>query len=445
MIKTALYRTVWRWHFYAGLFVVPLVLILSVTGSIYLFKPQLDRWQERHWRDLPSDSPVLPEDQLALALAAVPGASLNFYRIPEAAGEAALINVALPEPGQIREVYVSPQGKVLAIMKPGWRISETVRSLHGSLLAGKAGGLVVELAASWAIALIVTGLYLWWPRGPGMGGVVWPRLSAKGRVFWRDLHAVTGFWVSGLALVLLLTGLPWTETWGTGFSLIRTEMGWVKGPSNWKVGSNAAHHTHDRHVTPKEQVSESAAGAVGLNRIVELAGMETTVAPAIVQPPGSQRPFGPPNGQYWTLTSLTQNLPKAATVRYDMVSGQVIERSGFSDKHPMDRLINYGIAWHEGQLFGTLNQLVGVCTALCLILVAGSSTVMWWKRRPAHALGAPPYPGNVQIRTITIIILLFAAFLPLLALSLVVIMVADRLILPLFPKISAWLGRPARL
>ena len=39
------YRTIWRWHFYAGLFVLPFVLILSVTGSIYLFKPQLDRWE----------------------------------------------------------------------------------------------------------------------------------------------------------------------------------------------------------------------------------------------------------------------------------------------------------------------------------------------------------------------------------------------------------------
>ena len=33
----ALYRTIWRWHFYAGLFVLPFILILSVTGSIYLF------------------------------------------------------------------------------------------------------------------------------------------------------------------------------------------------------------------------------------------------------------------------------------------------------------------------------------------------------------------------------------------------------------------------
>ena len=30
-MKAAVYRTIWRWHFYAGLFVVPMVLILSLT------------------------------------------------------------------------------------------------------------------------------------------------------------------------------------------------------------------------------------------------------------------------------------------------------------------------------------------------------------------------------------------------------------------------------
>ncbi|HLH33890.1 MAG TPA: hypothetical protein VKX41_04400 [Alloacidobacterium sp.] len=28
------YRTIWRWHFYAGLFCIPFVLWLATTGSI---------------------------------------------------------------------------------------------------------------------------------------------------------------------------------------------------------------------------------------------------------------------------------------------------------------------------------------------------------------------------------------------------------------------------
>ena len=79
--------------------------------------------------------------------------------------------------------------------------------LHGELLMGDRGSMIVELAASWAIVMIVTGLFLWWPRGTkGLGGVLYPRLRQGQRIFWRDLHAVTGIWVSGLALFLIADG-----------------------------------------------------------------------------------------------------------------------------------------------------------------------------------------------------------------------------------------------
>ena len=44
------------------------------------------------------------------------------------------------------------------------RLTEIVRTIHGELLAGKSGSLLVELAASWAIVMLITGLVLWWPR-----------------------------------------------------------------------------------------------------------------------------------------------------------------------------------------------------------------------------------------------------------------------------------------
>ena len=38
----ALYRLVWRWHFYAGLIVAPFAVLLALTGAIYLFQPQIE-------------------------------------------------------------------------------------------------------------------------------------------------------------------------------------------------------------------------------------------------------------------------------------------------------------------------------------------------------------------------------------------------------------------
>lgn len=445
--RVPLYRTIWRWHFYAGLFVIPFILILSATGAAYLFKPQLDRWQERAWRDLPTAGAVSADAQVSAALAAFSGASFHYYRIPGAPGDAAVVHVGL-RAGGMRDVAVSPQGRVIGSVDPDQRISAWLSRIHGTLLIGRTGRIIVELAASWAIVMILTGLYLWWPRGRGAAGVVWPRLSLGGRAALRDLHAVTGFWVSGLALVLLLTALPWTDVWASGFRAVRAEMGWVSGVQDWKGGADP-HAAHDLHA----MAAATPAGPpprARLEYIVLRSRAEQMPAPAIIQPPGAPNAFGPPNGNVWTLTTLTQNRPLVRKVSYDPETSIEVARSGFADKHAIDRAVGYGIAWHEGQLFGLANQLIGVATALALFTLAISGFLMWCRRRPGDTLGAPPAARDpAKLRGVAALVLTLAALLPMLAASLILLWIVERLLLPRLPRAARWLGvaakAPARL
>ncbi|HUO68329.1 MAG TPA: PepSY domain-containing protein, partial [Gammaproteobacteria bacterium] len=52
--ETSLYRAVWRWHFYAGLLVLPFLSLLAVTGGLYLFKPEIDHAVYRALIDVPA-------------------------------------------------------------------------------------------------------------------------------------------------------------------------------------------------------------------------------------------------------------------------------------------------------------------------------------------------------------------------------------------------------
>lgn len=437
-METALYRTIWRWHFYAGLFVMPMVLVLSLTGALYLFKPQIERWEERAFQGLNVAGAVSPLTQRDAALAAFPGAGFHSYRLPEHDGDAALIHIALPGDKGMRDVFVSPQGDVLGSIDPEWRTMQIAHDIHGQLLLGPRGSWLVELAASWAIVMIATGLYLWWPRGRGAAGVLWPRLKQGRRVLWRDLHAVTGFWVSGLALVLLITGLPWAGVWGSSFKAVREQMGWVKGAQDWTIGGRAPEASDDagEHALHAEHDHQAmATGAAHhhmhgtpdrLGAVVASANAERLPFPVIVMPPGAPQAFGGKAGSAWTVRSDTQDRPRRITIRYDAASGREIGRDSFADKHVIDRVVGYGIAWHEGALFGWVNQLIGLMTALALIALSITGFLQWWRRKPQGGLGAPPAPraparstGMLAIGTF------FFLTLPLFALSLVTMWLVD--------------------
>jgi uncharacterized iron-regulated membrane protein len=437
MNGAALYRTFWRWHFYAGLFVIPFVIVLALSGTTFLFKPQIENWEERAFRGLPAGNAVSPSRQVEAALAAFPQAQFHSYRLPLHQSDAALVHLALPETGLMRDVFVSPQGTVLGSFNTSTRIVEVARRIHGQLLLGSRGSWLVELAACWAIVMLITGLYLWWPRGRGAAGVVWPRRQ----VMLRDLHAVSGFWVATFALVLLLTGLPWTDVWGNAFRVVREEMGWVKGVPQWSTGDEAAampdaHASHD-HAAMHAHASDS--NLTLLDDLVARSASESLAYPSIVLAPGAAL-FGPPSRD-WVVTSITQNRPQGLTINYDALTGGELSRESFADRHPIDRVVGYGLAWHEGALFGAINQAVGVLTAAALVTMSITGFLMWRRRKPAGVLGAPVLPSERgKPAFVVVATLVLALLLPLLAASLLLLWVIDLLLPRLHPATADWLG-----
>jgi uncharacterized iron-regulated membrane protein len=427
MNSASLYRTIWRWHFYAGLMVIPFIIVLALSGTFFLFKPQIERWEERAFQNLPTANAVPASTQVQSALAAFPGASFHSYRLAERAGDAGMVHLALAEQGAMRDVFVSPQGAVLGSLNPDTRLIEFVRRIHGQLLLGPRGSWLVELASSWAIVMIVTGLYLWWPRGRALAGVLWPRRGTP----LRDLHAVTGFWVSGFALVLLLTGLPWADVWGGAFKALRTEMGWVQGKQDWTVGGRTA--TSGEHIAHDHGAMQAAAtpSLATLDLLSARASSEMLAFPVLISVDSNSA---------WTVKSDSQNRPLRMAIRYDN-QGTELSRERFTDRHPIDQVIGYGIAWHEGALFGVVNQAIGVATTLALLTLCVAGFMLWRRRRPTGVLGAPRAPGDTRKPVVVAVATLtLALLLPLLAASLLLLWLFDLALPRLSPKAAAWLG-----
>ena len=216
----------------------------------------------------------------------------------------------------------------------------------------------------------------------------------------------------------------------------RTELGLVDGPQDWKIGAPPAHlHGHRTRLESRLPRAARPAG-LPLSAFVAKAEAERMVFPVLVLAPHSPQPFGPPTGNDWTVKSGTQNRPLVRSVTYDPQSGAEARRSGFADTHLVDRIVNYGIAFHEGQLFGLANQLLGVVIALSLIAISIIGVLMWLKRRPHGELGAPTAAATGSRPLLLAGIVVLAIILPLFGVSLIGVLLLEFLLRHRFKRIS---------
>lgn len=440
--RTPFQHRVWRWHFMAGLMVIPFAVILAVTGAIYLFRPQFEAAVEAriNRQAAPLAGETLPADTLLEAgLAAYPGAGLIRLVMP-ATPDDPTIEVEAAGPEGPRTLWVDRStGDVLHQTATPDRFMNFIKRIHGTLLGGNAGSLVVEIMASWMIILIVTGVYLWWPRGAPWWRVFVPDFRAAGgrRETWRRVHGMAGAWIGALVLAILLFGLPWTQVWGAGYGRVKQLAGLQTPGQEWFVTlqSSDPHADHDTEGmdpaadgmlwdqgTPDHAAHMAGAnGALPLQAILEVARPEVYQPPVWVQPPRGE------NG-VWTVRSMGPSRPERVTAHYDRWTGEEVMRITFADHNPVDRFIAQGVAFHEGQLFGPLNQLTGVVAALGVMLLSVTGGAMWWRRRPKGRIGVPPMPADKRLAAGFIaLVIALGIFLPMAGITLIAALVADAL------------------
>jgi uncharacterized iron-regulated membrane protein len=226
-IRASTRRAVYFWHAWSALMVAPVLLVLLLTGSLYLFDREFDEaWQRQAYRVVPDGQPAasLAEQQNVLR-ALYPQASINKVLLPRHANQAVRWQLDATEGSRL--FYLDPyQLTVNAIEDPASSPMTLVRRLHGELLAGDVGGYLIEWMSCWTLFLLLTGAWIWWPRQwkvDGrwrLGGILWPRRRANGSLHWRDWHAIPALIASLMLAFLVVTGLPWSIFWGEQFATL---------------------------------------------------------------------------------------------------------------------------------------------------------------------------------------------------------------------------------
>lgn len=410
-----LYRLFWRWHFYAGMIVAPIILIASITGGLYVFIEELRpiMYPESFRAESAVGSgPLLSHAELAAAVAT---------QLPQTK-----ITAVTPSDDETQNARVDIEGKPTLLVDPRTgklaapydeknSFFGIVLGLHRRLLLDLPGRITVELAASWGIILLITGVYLWWPRKAGRAqspgaGVWYPRFKAPLTVVLRDLHTVVGFYGVATAAIVLFTGLFFTQFFGNAYKSIQNGLGGV--PASFAKRPDSA-------ITEAELAKKPAPISYD-NALAVAEPLLPGEGPVRIDAPKGTK------GSFRLARAGNSSPTWRRSVDVDQYSGAVLGTVGWNDlpAHQKVRISIYPI--HVGSIYGTTTKILALLTCLALVLLAITGVWMWWRRRPRGTWGLPPSNAGIGIPAWLLgLIVVLGIIMPAVGISLLVILPLD--------------------
>lgn len=423
----------WRIHFWAALIASPFALIATLTGMLYIFTPQIEDALYGHLeRVTPAGNMLTLDTTVAAAQAAAPATMVVHAVIPpyaahdavkvslapgaaKASGHAGHEHVAKPVvpekptfgmPAKSVMVYVNPySGTVLGSLATQERFSNWSRQLHSRLLQGDGWRWMIELAASWLMVMLLTGVWLWLPRN---GAALLPKPGVKGRSAWKQWHAFLGVALGTISLLMLTTGLTWSKYAGEQVRATRDAIGQAPPPLPRDVQS----HPHDAASMMQWQAAWDASRRVAPDVAVQL-----------VAPRGGHG--------VWKASAPDRGEP---TRRFDLLldayTGQPLYFAGWDKQTPFSKATAIGIPFHRGE-FGWWNQLLLLIFGIGILFSLVSGWVMYFKRARSRWLEFPRLlPGAWRAPSLPCLMLAVAlmAMMPLLALSAALVLIVEAII-----------------
>ncbi|GAB3858979.1 PepSY domain-containing protein [Nocardioides maradonensis] len=440
-----MFRAFWRWHFYASFLVIPVLLVLASTGLIYLLRFHIEPVLHADLMkvDVPANTSRLSYDaQVAAVLKAYPNGRVAAVLEPSAADLSTDITLSTAATGTpsgeddtLREVYVNPYtGKVLGELDPNDTLSGWAKNTHKDMMLGTQGQYLMELGACWAIVMALTGYYLY---AKGRGARIKRRLSKATGAALRHKHATVGVFVGAGLLALVVSGLPWTIWWGTKVQ----EYAAGHGTSMWSADPGAQSsaptldasvpHSHNvpwgegKSPVPSSRATAAGARPVGVDAAIKAASLRGLAHPMTVVVPADK------TGVYSVMGYAFHDPSAEGTVHVDQFTGEPVAQYGYGDYPALAKVVDQGIALHEGRRFGSANLVVSALFCLAVIFMCIAGPVMWWRRRPKgdRTMAAPR--GRIDVRTGPVAVVglaLLAIGLPVFGVSLVAVLLVDQVL-----------------
>lgn len=218
-------RLLWRIHHWAGLYAGILIGILSLTGALAVFIPEIDALVVKYHYNAQSPTFVPGNPKFSRALDSLtsqfPTYSSLSVQLPEQSGHVAEVDLVVRPPGERFERYNffidAGTDRIIGHRDHQNSLANYLRQIHVRLYEGNWGRQLVGIGGLALVVLAVTGLLIY---GNFMKKQAWPNVRKKTslRIVMADWHKLFGISALAFNFVIAVTGAwlglqPWLMRW----------------------------------------------------------------------------------------------------------------------------------------------------------------------------------------------------------------------------------------
>jgi uncharacterized iron-regulated membrane protein len=370
-------------HRWLGLITGLVVLILSITGCLFVFHQEISdvvRHDTFYADEIPANQQTLPVEEIQKKAAEALNTSrlpygLTTYKNPERNWSATLYKGGVDSWTYFgmmevyKTAYINPyNGQIEGIVNEKHDFFQIMKGIHWSLLlATPIGQPIVVWSTVIFIILLISGMILWWPKKWNKAGKQ-KSFKIKWGSTWRrinyDLHNVLGFYFLILSLIIAFTGLYWyfpsakkaMHFLGTGdFTLPEAHTEKVISTPD---GGNAANHSTIQIAYQKAWEENPSAYSID---IIAPADSQATITASV-------RPDG-------------QTYYEHFHIEFDQYSGEILMAESYEDKNTGEKLLAMNYDIHVGAIGGLPGKIIAFFASLLCASLPITGFIIWWDRK----------------------------------------------------------------